>query len=108
MGPLEVSPEAFNWEEEECLLDGDGECGRGHRCGAGPETDPPPPGLCRAVGPGRTQPKGMLEAGSLGLSPISTVLSCVWWQIVQPFCFTVASSIKWECNSTYLRGSCKD
>lgn len=35
MGPLEVSREAFNWEEER-LLDGDGECGRSHRCGAGP------------------------------------------------------------------------
>lgn len=60
MGPLEVSPEAFATEKEERLLGG--ECGEGLRKG---------------VGPGRTQSKGMLEAGCLCLNPNSIVPSCV-------------------------------
>lgn len=58
--------------------------------------------------PGRTQSKGMLEAGSLGLNPNSTVPSCVMVANCSAFLLLSFPSIEWEYSSTYLRGSCKD
>lgn len=72
MGSLEISPETFTREEH--LLNG--ECS-GHRRGEGPETDPPLLELCRGMGPGRTQSKGMMVASCPGSNPNSTVPSCV-------------------------------
>lgn len=73
MGSLEISAKAFTREKEYLLSN---ECS-GHRRGEGPETDPLLLGLCRAMGPGRTQSKGMLVASCPGSNANSTVSSCV-------------------------------